>query len=156
MLSIWKKSIKFVCTHQSNGQKVQNGGGAAEQVKWCPNVAEKGAQCPALRDLREGTERHYQTGDHQVGHRQREHQVVARRAQVSLHDDRRNDENIAHDGHHSEDAQHYRGRHQEDEAVLVRLGWTAAAADDAANVHALCVVEAVHCCSVTVLGSPFY
>lgn len=67
-----------------DGDQVQDGGGAAENVARGPHVAQLGAQRPLLRHFVDGAQRHHQARNQQVGHGQRQDQVVGHVLQVPL------------------------------------------------------------------------
>ena len=90
---------------QRDGHQVQNAGRAAEHVEGDPHVTDLGAEEPLRADLVDGGERHDERRDHQVGHGQRDDEVVGHVLQVLLQDDGGDDEHVADDGGQDERAQ---------------------------------------------------
>lgn len=85
--------------------QIQYGGGAGQHVERHPQIAHEVAQTPAAEYRVEQSHRHDQNGDAQVGHGQRDEQVVARSAQLLDQEDGQTDEDVADDGD-DDDQQH--------------------------------------------------
>ena len=83
MVELWSGDLPV----QGDGDEVEYGGRAAEDVRGRPHVAELGTEGPPLADLVDGGEGHHEAGDEEVGYRQREDQVVGHVLQVALQQD---------------------------------------------------------------------
>jgi len=105
---------------ERDGDQMEDGRRAAEDVEGRPGVARLAAEEPARADLVDGGQRHDERGDEQVGDGERRDEVVGDVAQVALEHDRRDHEHVADDRRQDDDAEHQRRHEQVRRAVRVR------------------------------------
>lgn len=103
-----------VPVHADHAQ-IQYRGGAGQHIERHPQVAYEITQTPATQNGVEESHRHDQNGDTQVGHSQRDEEIVAGSAQLLDQENGQADEDVANDGD-DDDQQH-------NEASDDRLDW---------------------------------
>lgn len=93
-----------VAVHGDDAE-AEDGGGAAQHVHRCPDVAEDAAEHPASQHLQGRGKRQHDDAQQQVGHGQVDDEEVGDGLQVFVAHHGQDDQDVADDGHQDEDGE---------------------------------------------------